>query len=447
MAKLFGTDGIRGKANRYPITAEMAVRIGRSAALFFKKETAAAPHIVLANDSRISGDMIAAGLSAGICAAGTDAVCCGVLPTPAVAWMAAAEKAAAGISVSASHNPYDDNGVKIFRGNGFKLSQEDENRLEQLILSPEKDLQSTEAGRVRLAQGKAADGYAAFLVGTAPGLSLNAMRIVLDCANGATSHIAPALFAGMGADVVAIFNNPDGKNINAGCGSEHPRVLQRKVVETGADIGLAFDGDGDRLTAVDEAGGVLSGDQLLAICAQDLIRNRKLKNNLVISTVMSNIGLGLALRDMGIRHIMTDVGDREVMEKMKDSGAVLGGEDSGHLIFRDHHSTGDGMLSALQLLRIVKTTSKPLSGLARVMTVFPQTLINVEVRQKPDLEGIGSIQDAIRKVKKKLAKEGRVLVRYSGTQPLCRIMVEGPTAAQTQAYCRELADAVRNVLG
>ena len=324
MDKLFGTDGIRGKANQDPITPEMAVRIGKAVAVFFKKGKSK-PRILMANDSRISGDMLEAGLAAGICSMGADVVLGGMLPTPGIAWLTAVEKAVAGISVSASHNPYDDNGIKIFSGDGFKLSQQQEEQIEGLILN-DTDLTSytiTETGRVYHIDDPGSR-YRAFLASTFPSSSLKGMKIVIDCANGATSRIAPQLFAGLGAEVKILFNTPNSKNINDGCGSEHPEQLKQQVIENNVNIGIAFDGDGDRLIVVDESGEILSGDEVLAIFANDMRQEETLKNKPVVSTVMSNIGLGIALREMGIQHIMTDVGDRQVMEKMKATGAILG---------------------------------------------------------------------------------------------------------------------------
>ncbi len=273
------------------------------------------------------------------------------------------------------------------------------------------------------------------------------MKIVIDCANGATYQVAPELFKRLGADVESIYTEPDGKNINESCGSQHPEALIKIVLKKEADIGLAFDGDGDRLIAVDENGSVLTGDQILAVCANMLKLNSKLNNNLVISTIMSNMGLKVALKDMGIEHIMTNVGDRYVMEQMVSSGSVLGGEDSGHTIFLNHHTTGDGILSALKLIESMKFASKPLSELKKVMKVFPQALINVEVKSKPEINSLTSVQEAIISVEKVLREKGRVLVRYSGTQPICRVMVEGPTEEETQRYCKQISDVIQKELG
>jgi phosphoglucosamine mutase len=273
------------------------------------------------------------------------------------------------------------------------------------------------------------------------------LKIVIDCSNGATFRVAPTIFYELGADVEVLFVSPNGKNINDNCGSQHPEVLQKRVLDKGADIGLAFDGDGDRLIAVDEKGAVKTGDQILAACAKYMKQNGLLKGNRVVSTVMSNMGLGVALKEMGINHTVAAVGDRYVMEEMIASGAVLGGEDSGHMIFLAHHTTGDGVLSALRLIEAMKEESKPLSELCKIMTIFPQFLMNVEIKRKPDLNTVPVIKDAIKSIEKSLGEKGRVLVRYSGTQQICRIMVEGPTINKTRSYCREIAGIVKDILG
>jgi len=373
-----------------------------------------------------------------------------VLPTPGVAFLTRSLQAAAGIMISASHNPFFDNGIKVFRGDGFKLSDQEEAEIEKIILAQKMASNATrrdKPGTIHRIRG-AGSHYTEFLKKTMPaGFSLKGINSVLDCANGATHEVAPEIFEDLDAGVEAMFIEPDGKNINENCGSQHPESLALRVRETGADIGLAFDGDGDRLIAVDETGTTLSGDQILALCAKTLKQNAKLSNNCVVSTVMSNLGLGLALKEMGIKHIIADVGDRYVMQQMIKNGAVLGGEDSGHMIFRDHHTTGDGLLTALKLIECMQAESKPLSELKNIMTLFPQVLINVKVKHKPDIERIPEIRAEIESVKNKLDGKGRVLVRYSGTQPECRIMVEGPSEKETRTYCRQIADVVAEKLG
>ena len=449
MGKLFGTDGIRGVANEYPITCEMAVDIGRAVAHLFSVE-ADRSKIVIGKDTRISGDMIEYALVSGICSMGVDAILAGILPTPGIAFMTSSMAANAGIVISASHNPFYDNGIKIFNNKGFKLSDEKEKEIEHLLLSGKpglvcKTVRNT--GRAFKIED-AGKNYIHFLRLALPqGFSLNGVKIAMDCANGATYQVAPKLFKDLGADVELIFTEPDGKNINESCGSQYPEALIEIVLKNKADIGLAFDGDGDRLIAVDEKGNVATGDQILAVSANMMKQKDKLKNSLVISTVMSNLGLKDALKDMNIEHMMTDVGDRYVMEQMISSGSVLGGEDSGHTIFLDHQTTGDGILTALKLIESMKFASKPLSELKKVMTVFPQSLINVEVKSKPKIDTIAAVKETIISVEKNLGEKGRVLVRYSGTQPVCRVMVEGPTEEETQRYCKQKSDVIQKELG
>ena len=453
MGKLFGTDGIRGMANRYPITPDMGVKIGRAAALFFKNKTCRSK-IIIGKDTRVSGDMMESALASGICSVGADALLAGILPTPGIAYLTSLKKADAGIVISASHNPYHDNGIKFFNSKGFKLSDQNEKIIENMIINETSnaenkayDANGQQIGRIcQIDHGR--DTYADFLKNTTGQTAIpKGLKIVVDCSNGATYHVAPNLFADLGADVETIFTEPDGKNINAGCGSEYPAALCKKVVEIGANVGFAFDGDGDRLVAVDEKGTVLTGDQIIAICAKNMKDNALLKNNMVVTTIMSNMGLKQALKTMGIKHVTTHVGDRYVMEEMVSKGAVLGGEDSGHMIFLQHHTTGDGILSALRLIEAITDASKPLSELASVMTVFPQVQIGVKVKDKPEIEGVDEIVQAIKSVESSLKEKGRVLVRYSGTQPICRVMVEGPSLTYTQRLCKRLADVVKKQLG
>lgn len=449
MKKLFGTDGIRGVANQYPMTAEMALQVGRAVVAYFAK-AGHVPRIVIGKDTRLSGDMLEAGIVAGICAAGGNAYLTGVLPTPGIAFATYSMKASAGIVISASHNPYQDNGLKIFSGNGQKLSDETEIEIEKIILAennPAQQLDSSKLGTVHHHPRAQAD-YLRFLKNTLAGEKpFQGLKVVLDCSNGATYQIAPALFTELGAEVESLAAQPDGMNINDDCGSQHTGALIRRVQDSRADIGLAFDGDGDRLIAVAETGQVLSGDQILAICARYMKQQGILRNNLVVTTVMSNLGLAIALKQMQISHEVAQVGDRYVMQKMIASGAVLGGEDSGHMIFADYHTTGDGMLTALKLIEAMQNAQKPLSELCAVMTVFPQVLINVEVDTKPEIETVPEIMAAIRTAETELGEQGRVLVRYSGTQPLCRVMVEGPTEALTRRTCKQVSEIIRNTIG
>ena len=449
MKKLFGTDGIRGVANQHPMTVEIALRVGRAVAAYFAGDRNS-PKVIIGKDTRLSGDMLEAGIVAGICSAGGEPFLTDVLPTPGVAFATCAALAAAGVVISASHNPYYDNGIKIFDGNGRKLSDATEIEIEHLILAetqPSHEPDPLKLGKVRRYHQAAAD-YVDFLKKSiSAGVDFKGIKIVLDCSNGATYQVAPELFAMLGAQIHATAVQPDGININHQCGSQHPQELSRTVVESGGDIGLAFDGDGDRLIAVDETGAVLSGDHILAICARDLKRKGRLKNNRVVSTIMSNMGFGAALKKMQIDHEVTQVGDRYVMERMLSSGAVLGGEDSGHMIFSDYHTTGDGLLTALKLIEAMQTADKPLSESCDIMTVFPQVLMNVKVGSKPAMESIPQINEAIRSAEAELGERGRVLVRYSGTQPLCRVMVEGLDKVETQRICDQIVDIIKEKLG
>jgi len=449
MNKLFGTDGIRGVANIYPMDPQTALAVGRAVALYFDPRGGPlGAHVVIGQDTRISGDMLAQAVAAGVCAAGMDVVLLGVMPTPGIARLAAASGAAAGIVISASHNPYEDNGIKIFDGSGFKLSDAAESEIENLILNGNVGGKgpSGRIGRVKK-MPDAGGQYLKFLLEAVPGLSLDGMTIVLDCGNGATHAVAPELFRRLGARVTPMFCDPDGVNINDQCGSQYPQQMARVVVAQGADLGLAFDGDGDRLIVVDETGQVLSGDQIMAICAADLQRKGLLAHNVVVGTVMSNTGFHQALRQMGIQVHATQVGDRYVMQKMLAEEAVLGGEDSGHLIFRDVHTTGDGLMAALRLLDAVRTAGRRVSELAGIMTVFPQELINVDVGGKPDLDSVPAIVEAIAQAQSALGDQGRVLVRYSGTQNKCRVMVEGHTRKVTRELCLKIAGVVKKELG
>ncbi len=450
MGRLFGTDGIRGAANDYPLTAEGAFGIGRAVASLFDTANQTTK-IIIGKDTRESGAMIEKALADGICSIGADVRLCGILPTPAVAYLTASVDAAAGIVISASHNPFYDNGIKIFDADGYKLSDAKEDEIEGLVYADSDQNTRRKSNPIcgdiqTLAD--ASERYLGFLQNTLPGATpLDGIHIILDCSNGATYTVAPELFQRLGAQVEAINIDPDGKNINANCGSEHPQSLIDAVISQKAAVGLAFDGDGDRLVAIDEQGQVISGDRILAVCARRLKRKGLLKNNLVVSTVMSNLGLRLALKELGIDHSMTQVGDRYVIEQMRASGAIIGGEDSGHMIFLDQHTTGDGMLTAMRLLETMQEENKPLSELSQIMTVLPQILLNVAVLSKPAIEGVPQIMDAIRSVEGRLGEKGRVLVRYSGTQPLCRVMVEGPRQDETRRYCQQIADAVKAALG
>jgi phosphoglucosamine mutase len=448
MGTLFGTDGIRGVANEYPMTAEMAMNIGRATAHLFKKK-GHLPKIIIGKDTRVSGYMLENALVSGICSMGVNAILVGVIPTPGIAYLTGSMRADAGIVISASHNPFQDNGIKIFGGEGFKLPDETEAAIEGIIFANSlhtvrpSPAELGKAYRMEDARGR----YIVFLKHTFPKeLSLEGTRIVLDCSHGATYRVAPDTFLELGAEVSTLFDEPNGKNINLDCGSQHPEALAEEVLRTKAEVGFAFDGDGDRLIAVDETGRVLTGDQVLAICANVMKKEGQLTRNLVVRTVMSNIGLSVTLKSLDIDSVMAKVGDRYVLEEMQAHGAVIGGEDSGHMIFLNHHTTGDGIITALQVAAAMKKEGKPLSELAGIMKVYPQTLINVDVKMRPEIESVPEIMAAIRKVETALGDQGRVLVRYSGTQNMCRVMVEGPSQKKTTRYCRQIAEVVEKIL-
>jgi len=451
MGRLFGTDGIRGEANLYPMDGLTAFRVGQAIAVTIKEDAGdRKPVVMIGKDTRISGDMLEGALSAGITSMGVDVRPVGVLPTPAIAYFTILTKAQAGIVISASHNPFQDNGIKIFGENGFKLSDRQEEVIEDLILKDtlfEFMPASEEMGRIQRMEN-VLEEYVAFLKQHFPQtLSMAGMKVVLDTANGATHKVAPVLFKALGADVAVIHNHPNGININDRCGSQHTVDLEARVRETRAAAGFAFDGDGDRLIAVDEKGRKLTGDHILLICARALKEEGRLKNNLVVSTVMSNLGLTKACEKYGIGRHESLVGDRYVLEDMQRLGAVVGGEESGHIILSDHHTTSDGIITALQILAVMLKEKKPLSELSQMMDVYPQELINVPVREKPDIATVPKVAEAIRQVEADLGDEGRVLVRYSGTQNLCRIMVEAATMTMTEKYCGQIADHVRKSLG
>jgi phosphoglucosamine mutase len=448
MNKLFGTDGIRGIANQYPMTTEVASNVGRAIAHLSKKE-GHTPRILIGRDTRLSGDMFESAIISGICSMGVNAISVGVIPTPGIAFLTHDMRADAGIVISASHNPSQDNGIKIFNNEGFKLSDVKENKIEELIFADNMHRlhpSPKELGKLSR-MDDAAGRYVDFLKFTFPQkLNPEGMKIILDCSNGATYRVAPAVFMELGCEVKTLFDQPDGKNINRKCGSQHTDALVAEVLRQRADAGFAFDGDGDRVIAVDDKGNILTGDRMLAICSAILKKEGQLKNNLVIRTVMSNLGLTVAFQKLGIDSVFAPVGDRFVLEEMLARGAVIGGEDSGHLIFLKYHTTGDGLITALQILAAIKKEGRPLSELARIMSVFPQMLINIDVKRKPEIETVPEIMAAIKKAEKALGDKGRVLVRYSGTQNMCRVMVEGPTKKETETLCRQIADVVEKIL-
>jgi phosphoglucosamine mutase len=448
MRKLFGTDGIRGVANVYPMTTEIAMQLGRAIAHIFKDKDRR-HKILIGKDTRLSGYMLETALASGICSMGVDVLLVGPIPTPGIAFLTTDMRADAGIVISASHNPFQDNGIKIFCRDGFKLPDEKEKRIEELIFSKEIDSlrpTATEVGKA-FRIDDAAGRYIVFLKNTFSGdFTLDGYKIVLDCAHGAAYKIAPLVFEELGAEVYPLGIDPDGANINLNCGALHPKVVSQAVKEKGADIGIALDGDADRVIFVDEIGVEVNGDQIMAICAVDLLREDRLKKNTVVATVMSNIGLEIALKKEGIKMVRSAVGDRYILEKMLSHGYNFGGEQSGHIIFFDLNTTGDGILSALQVLAAMKKNNKKLSELSTVMQKFPQVIENVEITHKKDLDSIPEIKKAIATAEKTLSDKGRVLVRYSGTQSLCRVMVEGQDEKEIKGIAQNLAQLIGNKL-
>ncbi|MDI6753299.1 MAG: phosphoglucosamine mutase [Thermodesulfobacteriota bacterium] len=445
MRKLFGTDGIRGVANVDPMTTEMAMQLGRGVAYIFKNHEKR-HRIVIGKDTRLSGYMLENALAAGICSMGVDVLLVGPLPTPGIAFITSSMRADAGIVISASHNPFQDNGIKIFSGDGFKLPDDLEKRIEELIFSDQIDSLRPTAAEVGKAfrVDDAVGRYVVYLKNSFPKeLTLDGMRIVLDCAHGAAYRVAPAVFEELGAEVIALSVEPNGENINFQCGSLHPKVVMQRVKECGANIGISLDGDADRAIFSDELGNLVDGDQIMAICADDLKKSKRLKRNTLVATVMSNLGLDLALKERGIKVVHTQVGDRYVVEEMARGGYNLGGEQSGHLVFLDYNTTGDGVLSALQVLAVMKREGKKLSSLTKIMTPFPQVLLNVPVRQKKDPQQIPEVTSLIKKIQAKLSDRGRILVRPSGTESLIRVMVEGENEKEITAFAEQIADCIR----
>lgn len=450
MAKrLFGTDGVRGVANVYPMTAEVAMQLGRAAAHLFK-DADRRHRILIGKDTRLSCYMIENALVAGICSMGVDAYLIGPMPTPGIAFLTASMRADAGIMISASHNPFQDNGIKFFSRDGFKLPDSMELEIEGLIDTGKIDSLRPIASDVGKAYriDDASGRYIVFLKHSFPrDLDLNGLKIVLDCANGAAYKIAPTVLEELGAEVIRLGVSPDGTNINAGCGSLHPDVMAKAVLENQADLGIALDGDADRVLFVDEKGTLVDGDHVMAICATDMLQQKKLANDTIVATVMSNMGLDIAIREAGGKIVKTAVGDRYVVEEMRKSGYNLGGEQSGHMIFLDHNTTGDGMVSALQVLAIMQRSGRQLSDLAGVMTSLPQVLLNVRVDRKAELESVPLVQKAIEKAETDLGDSGRVLIRYSGTEPLLRIMLEGENEKQILELAHDIATEVEKNLG
>jgi len=448
MGRLFGTDGVRGVANKEPMTADIALRLGRAIAYLCRAHTGR-HRIVVGKDTRLSGYMLENAMVAGICSMGVDAFVIGPLPTPGVAFITQSMRADAGVMISASHNLFQDNGIKFFQRDGYKLPDEDEEEMERLIFSDRlSQLQPTadmvgKAFRIDDARGR----YIVFAKETFPkDLSLEGLSIVLDCANGAGYRVAPTVFSELGAEVRTLGVEPDGKNINKACGSQNTEPMAALTKETGADIGIALDGDGDRVILADEQGRIVDGDAVMALCGREMIRAGNLPHNTVVATVMSNIGLELSLKEVGGKLVRTAVGDRYVVEEMRRADYLLGGEQSGHLIFGEYTTTGDGIITALQVLAIMRRTGLKLSELAGQMKRLPQVLLNVQVERKAPIEELPRVQEDVLRVENELGDSGRVLVRYSGTEPLLRIMIEGPDSERIKRYAAEIAERARKEL-
>jgi phosphoglucosamine mutase len=448
MTRLFGTDGVRGTANLHPMTAEMALQLGQAVAHVFRGGSGK-HRIVIGKDTRLSGYMFEDALASGICSMGVNVIQVGPIPTPAMAFLTADMRCDAGVMISASHNPYQDNGIKFFAHDGFKLPDEVEDQIERLITSGE--LARLRSSPDRIGQARRIDDahgrYVVMLKKTFPlELTLEGLRVVLDCANGAAYKVGPTVLEELGAEVFAIGVEPNGRNINDGVGSQHPERLIEKVRELRADAGIAVDGDADRVVMVCEKGTLLDGDALLAICARDLAERDRLAGRAVVATVMSNLGLERSLAELGIELVRTQVGDRYVVEEMRRHGYNLGGEQSGHVIFLDHTHTGDGLLTALQVLAVMRRKQRPLSELAGGIERFPQVLLNVPVGEKRPLESLEGFQRQLKQVEAALADRGRVLIRYSGTEAKARVMVEGDDAARVAQLAHELAEGLKRAL-
>ena len=451
MAGLFGTDGVRGIANAAPLTPELAYRVGRVIAAYLaaRRGGGGRPGVLVGRDTRLSGPLLECALVAGVLSTGVDALTAGVLPTPAIAALTPALGAVGGVVLSASHNPFEDNGIKIFSGAGGKLPDDWESDIEAELAGEDRGPRPTGAGlgRVRPVAHREARYLELVRGSVPPGLDLRGFRLVVDCAHGATYRVAPRLFRSLGADVVALGVRPTGTNINRGVGALHPEGVQARVRAFPGALGLAFDGDGDRLIAVDEAGEVRDGDHLLAIWAKALEARSALRGGVVVSTVMANLGLERALAELGIGMARVQVGDRYVLEEMRRLGANLGGEQSGHAIFLDHATTGDGLLSALQLLRVLRETGEPLRSLAASVRKCPQVLLNVPVRVKPPLGELPAVGGVVERWEQKLDGRARILVRYSGTEPVARVMVEGDDQMTIEGAAQEIAAVIRTEIG
>jgi phosphoglucosamine mutase len=453
--KLFGTDGVRGIANVEPVTAETALKLGRAAAHVFKSRAPVAKghdrhKIVVGKDTRLSGYMLENAISAGILSMGVDVLLIGPLPTPGVAYITRSLRADAGIVLTASHNSYEDNGIKFFRDDGYKLDDEIEKQIEHLVFTGEIEKIRPTADAIGKAMriDDALGRYVEFAKGAFPkGMTLEGLQVVVDAGNGATYKSTPCVLRELGARVTVLNNTPDGTNINKGCGSTYPDVVCGYVQQLEADIGLSHDGDGDRVQLCDETGHLVDGDDMLAITALDWLTRGELKNKTLVATVMSNLGLDHAVGQAGGKVVRTQVGDRYVIERMLQDNLNVGGEQSGHMIFRDFTTTGDGVISALQVLRIMMDTGKPLSELRKACTKFPQLVVNVKVREKPSWDTLPDVMELVKEVEGKLKGHGRVLLRYSGTEPKARLLIEGPDGDQIKSFADAIAGRIKERIG
>ncbi len=442
---IFGTDGVRGLVNTFPMEPEIALRLGLAAGEYFRNGLRK-HRVVIGKDTRLSGYIFETALTSGLCASGMDVYLVGPMPTPAISFLTRNMRADLGIVISASHNPYYDNGIKFFDREGFKLSDEVERQISNMVLDRERKWNYPKSQMVGRAF-KIGDSPGRYIVSLKnslpPHLTLDGIKVVIDCANGATYKVAPLVFEELGAEVTKIGVNPNGLNINEECGSLYPEKVRDAVLKIGADIGIALDGDGDRVIVVDEKGTILDGDQIMALCAREMIENGELAGGRLVATVMSNLGLEIFMKEMGGELVRTPVGDRYVVEKMREIGSNFGGEQSGHLIFLRYSTTGDGILAALQILRIMQERQRPLSELTGLLTLFPQRLINVRVSKKVPFDKLPRVSKKVEEVERAFKGRGRVLLRYSGTEPKARIMVEGDDEVLVEKLAQELADVVR----
>jgi len=454
--KIFGTDGVRGTANVEPVTAETVLKLGRAAAHVFKNLESQARgrgkhKIVIGKDTRLSGYMLENAISSGILSMGVDVLFIGPLPTPGVAYVTRSLRADAGIVITASHNPYTDNGIKFFRADGYKLDDKIEDRIEELVFSGEVEKIRPSAEHIGKAVriDDALGRYIEFAKSSFPkGLTLEGVKIILDCGHGAAYKASPCVLRELGAEVIVYGNSPDGKNINENCGSMHPEAMCKKVVEHGAHLGIAHDGDADRVLLCDETGNLIDGDDIMAIAALEMLAEKTLAKKTLVSTVMSNAGLEAAIKNADGKMLRTNVGDKNVIDEMLREGFNFGGEQSGHLIFRDHGTTGDGLVAALQILRIIKSKGTPLSRLAQCWTRFPQLVTNLKVREKKPFEQLDGVNKLVAAAEKELsAQGGRLLLRYSGTEPKVRLLVEGRDTKLLAAWSKKICGAIQKEIG